>query len=95
MTLCGFQFEKRNQPASLQEVLDAIGPHINYALKTFGVNRCMFASNFPMDKVSTTYETLYSAYFKIVEEYSIADQQKLFAGNARGFYDLWSEVLEV
>ena len=88
MTLCGFQFEKRKQPASLNEVVDAIGPHLEYALKTFGVDRCMFASNFPMDKVSTTYETLYDAYFKIVENYSLEDQQKLFADNALAFYGI-------
>lgn len=88
MTLCGFQFEKRDTPATLNEVLDAIGPHIEYALKTFGVDRCMFASNFPIDKVSTTFETLYDAFFKIVENYSTEDQQKLFAHNALAFYNI-------
>ena len=88
MPVCGFQFEKSATPASLNEVVDAMGPHLEYALKTFGVDRCMFASNFPMDKVSTTYETLYDAYFKIVENYSVADQQKLFADNALAFYEI-------
>ncbi len=88
MTLCGFQFQKRETPASLNEVLDAIGPHIEYALNTFGVDRCMFASNFPMDKVSTNYERLYDAYFKIVENYTTDDQQKLFADNALAFYQI-------
>ncbi len=88
MTLCGFQFEKLDRPASLNEVMDAIAPHIEYALNTFGVDRCMFASNFPMDKVSTTYETLYDAYFKIVENYAIEDKRKLFAENALAFYGI-------
>jgi len=88
MTICGFQFEKKDRPATLNEVLDAIAPHIEYALKTFGVDRCMFASNFPMDKVSTTYETLYDAYFKIVENYALKDQQKLFSDNAIAFYGI-------
>lgn len=88
MPFCGFHFEKKEHPASLNQVLDAIGPHIEYALNTFGVNRCMFASNFPVDKVSTNFETLYDAYFKIVEHYSVEDQQKLFAKNALAFYDI-------
>lgn len=88
MPVCGFKFEDRQEPASLQEVVDSIGPHTEYALKTFGVDRCMFASNFPMDKVSTTYETLYDAYFKLVENYSDADKQKLFADNALAFYGI-------
>jgi len=88
MTVCGFQFDKSNRPASLDEVMDAIAPHITYALKTFGVDRCMFASNFPMDKVSTSFETLYDAYFKIVEHYTAEDQQKLFCNNAMTFYKM-------
>lgn len=88
MPVCGFQFEKQKTLASLNQVVDAIGPHIEYALKVFGVDRCMFASNFPMDKVSTNFETLYDAYFKIVENYSVEDQQKLFADNAKAFYNL-------
>lgn len=88
MTVCGFQFEKRQAPASLNEVMDSIAPHIEYALKLFGIERCMFASNFPMDKVSTTYETLYDAYFKIAESYPIEDQRKLFRENALSFYSI-------
>jgi len=88
MPCCGFQFEQRDSPASFSEVIDAIGPHIEYAIQTFGIDRCMFASNFPMDKVSTSYETLYDAYFKIAEKYSEEDQQKLFAGNALEFYSI-------
>lgn len=86
MPVLGYQFEKRDQEPSVDEVVDAIGPHIEFALRTFGVDRCMFASNFPMDKASLSYETLYDAYFKIVEGYSDADKEKLFRTNALGFY---------
>ena len=88
MPVCGYLFEKRKTNATLNEVVDAIGPHTEYALKTFGVDRCMFASNFPMDKVSTSYETLYDAFFQIVESYSDADKLKLFRTNAMAFYSL-------
>jgi predicted TIM-barrel fold metal-dependent hydrolase len=86
MPVLGFNFHLRKNPISLNEVVDAIAPHIEYALKTFGVDRCMFASNFPMDKVSLSYEMLYDAYFKIVENYSEADKRKLFSENALAFY---------
>ena len=86
MPVLGFGFEQRDTPASLAEVVDGIGPHVEFALKEFGVDRCMFASNFPMDKVSTTFETLYDAYFQIVQNYSDVDQQKLFRDNALTFY---------
>ena len=72
----------------MNEVVDAIGPHIDYAIDTFGVDRCMFASNFPMDKVSVSYETLYEAYFEIVKDKSVEEQEKLFSKNALGFYGI-------
>ncbi len=88
MTFCGHQFENRKNKPTVSEVVDSIGPHIEYALKAFGVERCMFASNFPVDKVSVDFETLYEAYFQIVQNYSQEDQQKLFADNAVEFYRL-------
>ena len=88
MPVLGYQFEKREQEPTVSEVVDAIGPHIEFALKTFGVDRCMFASNFPMDKASLSYETLYDAYFKIVEDYSDSDKEKLFRTNALNFYGI-------
>jgi len=88
MPILGYGFEKRRQTASVTEVVDNIGPHLEFALDKFGVERCMFASNFPMDKVSVDYETLYDAYFQLVSSYSIEDQQKLFAGNALSFYSI-------
>ena len=48
----------------------------------------MFASNFPMDKVSTTLSNLFHAYDRITADVSEADRAALFAGNARRFYRL-------
>lgn len=88
MPIVGFNYHLRKTPPSLNEVVDAIAPHVEFALKQFGVERCMFASNFPMDKVSLSFEMLYDAYFKIVENYSEADQRKLFYDNALAFYGI-------
>jgi len=88
MPVVGYQFDKRKEDPSVQEVVDAIGPHIMYALETFGVDRCMFASNFPMDKASLSYETLYDAFFTIVQDYSDEDKNKLFRKNALDFYGI-------
>jgi L-fuconolactonase len=88
MPVVGFQFENRKQSPGVQEVVDAMAPHITYAIKTFGVDRCMFASNFPMDKASVSYETLYDAFFTIVAGYSDEDTHKLFNQNASSFYRL-------
>jgi L-fuconolactonase len=87
MPVLGFGFHRRDDPPTLSEVVDAMAPHIEFALSEFGVDRCMFASNFPMDKVSTSFETLYDAYFQIVENYTDTEKQKLFSSNALAFYN--------
>ena len=88
MPILGYGFHFRRDEITLGEVVDAIGPHLEFALKTFGVDRCMFASNFPMDKVSVTFEMLYDAYFQIMKSYSIEEKQKVFSKNALSFYSI-------
>jgi len=93
MPICGFAFHERPSPPSTSEVVDALGPHILFGIETFGAKRCMLASNFPMDKVSVSYETLYDAFIEIVANagLSAAEQDALFADNAAAFYRLVEE----
>ena len=88
MPVLGFGFHLRSHRATASEVVDAIGPHIEYGLKIFGTDRCMFASNFPMDKVSVSFENLYDAYFQLTDHLPQPDQQKLFMDNALAFYQI-------
>ncbi len=50
--------------------------------------RCVFASNFPVDKLNGTYQQLLGALEPILSAYSEEDQRKFYAGNARKFYRL-------
>lgn len=84
----GFGFHERPERASADEVVDAIGPLIEFGLDTFGVDRCMFASNFPMDKVSTDYASLYDAFATMTASRSEAERRSLFRDNAARFYRL-------
>ena len=90
MPACGFGFEHREKPVSHQELVDAIGEPIMFAIETFGPERCLFASNFPMDKVSVSYEALYDAYIAIAANAGLTPDQQvaLFADNAAAFYRL-------
>jgi predicted TIM-barrel fold metal-dependent hydrolase len=47
----------------------------------FGVDRCMFASNFPIDKLLSDYDTLFNAFKQITQDYDAKDRQKLFHDN--------------
>ena len=63
---------------------------LNTGLKPFFYlcDRCVFASNFPVDKINGTYQQLLAALEPILSSYSQEDKQKFFAGNARKFYRL-------
>lgn len=57
-------------------------------INLFGVDRCMFGSNFPVDGVCADLETIYSGYLTITADFSDADRAKLFHDNAVRFYDI-------
>jgi predicted TIM-barrel fold metal-dependent hydrolase len=58
------------------------------AIETFGVERCMFASNFPVDSLCADFDTIFSGFAAIVAEMSDADRLQLFHDNAIRFYRL-------
>ena len=42
--------------------VDAFAPWLEYAIEAFGVDRCMFASNFPVDSMYGTFDELYTVF---------------------------------
>ena len=68
------------------QVVEQLGAHVQFMLDTFGVDRCMFASNFPPDRSLMQLDTYYDAYFKMVADLPVEDQKKLFHDNAARFY---------
>lgn len=56
------------------------------AIELFGVERCMFASNFPVAGLRIGFDELYTAYKRMVEDFSEAEQLALFHDNAARFY---------
>ena len=52
------------------------------------IHRCMFASNFPVDRINGTFPQLITALEAILKPYSMEDKKKFFAGNAKKFYRL-------
>jgi len=68
--------------------VESVRPYVITTIQVFGVDRCMFGSNFPVDKLLGDYDTLFNAFKEITLEYSANDQQKLFHDNAIRFYRL-------
>ena len=56
------------------------------AIQVFGAERCMFASNFPVDRVVADYDTIMNGFREITSELPEEDQRKLFRDNAARYY---------
>jgi predicted TIM-barrel fold metal-dependent hydrolase len=68
--------------------IDDIRFIITTCIEVFGPDRCMFGSNYPVDKLYKPYDDIWRAYEKIAGQYSTAEQEMLFAGTATEFYRL-------
>lgn len=68
--------------------VDALAPWLEYAIDAFGVDRCMFASNFPVDSMYGTFDELYDAFSAVTAGLDAASRAKLFADNAEAVYRL-------
>ncbi|HEV3280711.1 MAG TPA: amidohydrolase family protein [Acidimicrobiales bacterium] len=66
--------------------VDVLAPWIEYAIETFGVDRCLFASNFPVDAMCGTFDELYTTFSDVAAGLDSESREKLFAGNAERVY---------
>ncbi len=66
MRILGHQFHKQDRLASKQEIYDLVFPLISHVLRHFGSYRVMFASNFSMDRVSTSLLNIINAFSDVV-----------------------------
>jgi predicted TIM-barrel fold metal-dependent hydrolase len=66
--------------------LESIRPYVLETLDCFGVGRSMFASNFPVDSLYSSYEAVWQAFASITADLSAEEQAKLFRSNAESFY---------
>ena len=90
-SLFGTGWSKRDRPASSDEIVAFWGDDIRFCIDTFGPSRCLFESNFPVDRRSFSYTVLWNAFQKIALRYSRAEQDALFAGTAQRAYRLSSD----
>ena len=75
-------------PPGSQQVADAWRPWIAACIESFGASRCMFESNFPVDKLSASYAVLWNAFKRLAAGASTDDKADLFSGTARRVYRL-------
>ena len=63
-------------------------PYIETCIEAFGVTRCMFESNFPVDRFGATYPALWNAFKRIASGSSADEKAALFSGTATRVYRL-------
>lgn len=88
MLYLGRDYHLRDNPPPSEELADAWRPYVEACIDTFGVQRCMFESNFPMDKQSCGYGTLWNAFKRITAHRSASDKTALYHDNAVRTYRL-------
>lgn len=88
MAINGFAWHKQDKPPTSQALAEANRPYFSTCIEAFGTERCMFESNFPVDKVSASYGVLWNSFKRITEHYSAEEKAQLYHDNAVRIYSL-------
>ncbi|MGE0800509.1 MAG: amidohydrolase [Lautropia sp.] len=88
MRINGSDFHCRPKPPDSAALAESFRPWVRGCIERFGADRCLFESNFPVDKASTGYRTLWNAFKRLAAEYPERDRGLLLAGTAARVYHL-------
>jgi L-fuconolactonase len=88
MRINGFEFEKGERPPSSDELAQAWKPWMHTCIEAFGADRCMFESNFPVDKGSYPFSNGWNAFKKLTAQDSASEREALFQGTVSRVYRL-------
>jgi len=88
MNVNGFGYHHQPMPPGSGEMANAWRPYMETAIEAFGTNRCMFESNFPVDKGMCSYPVLWNAFKRIAAACSADEKADLFHRSAATFYRL-------
>lgn len=88
MKVNGFAWDAKPKPPSSQELMERTRRYYEHTIDLFGVNRCMFESNFPVDKIACSYNVLWNSFKRLAANYSVAEKAALFHDTAARVYRL-------
>jgi L-fuconolactonase len=86
MAVGGLEFHLKDLPPSSEELAKSWRPYIETAIEHFGVNRCMFESNFPVDKAMCSYRVLWNAFKRLAAGSTGGELESLFYQTAASVY---------
>jgi L-fuconolactonase len=82
----GFGYHTRATPIGSEELADGLAPLLTYCIDQFGPERCMFESNFPVDKVPYSYNVLFNAFKRLTAGHSAPERAAMFHDTATRVY---------
>ena len=86
MPIMGFGWHERPRPPTSPELAESMAPYLTWCIEKFGVGRCMFESNFPVDKRSYSYTVLWNAFKRFSRGFSAGERAALFHDTAVRVY---------
>ncbi len=83
-----FHMHRRERPIGSEELCELLYRYYIHAIEAFGPDRCMFESNFPVDKECVSYRTLWNAFKRIARRAGLSESEKvsIFGGTAAHVY---------
>ena len=88
MRLAAYDYRTASAPPASEELAALWRPYIETCIELFGADRCMFESNFPVDKMGIGWAALWNAFKRIAAGASAVEKLALFSGTARRVYRL-------
>lgn len=86
MIVCGARWHEADRPPPSERLAESWRPYVETCIELFGAERCMFESNFPVDKAMYPYRTLWNAFKLLTRTASADERAALFSGTAARFY---------
>lgn len=84
----GMGFAEHSTPLTSERLAELSRPYVHTCIESFGAQRCMFESNFPVDKASFSYRTCWNTFKRLASGASAAEKQFLFHDTAAAVYGL-------
>jgi predicted TIM-barrel fold metal-dependent hydrolase len=88
MRLAAYDYGARPAPPSSSELAGMWRPYIETCIEQFGARRCLFESNFPVEKMGIGYAALWNAFKRITASASADEKEAMYSGTARRVYRL-------
>jgi L-fuconolactonase len=82
----GYDWDKRDKAPSSEELAAATRVYYDHCIEHFGPGRCLFESNFPVDKVNCSYPVLWNTFKRIASGCSDSEKAQLFHDTAARVY---------